>query len=280
MEPIGLGYEFGGETMHTITQHYRLRGRVTSLGLVLGVSLLLAAPDGQPRSPEVLDPGSIRLAQDWPWLLAAEGEEDCGPKCTSAPRPVLVASYEPHTELAALELPAKQVQVEQVISALSAQDGGETGPESAQEPQEVASQRRDGKLRREQVEAWVHELAPEYELDPTLVLEVIAIESRFNPAARSPKSAQGLMQLMPATAARFGVEDASDPVQNLRGGMAYLRWLLIRFEGDLRLALAGYNAGEGAVRRFDGIPPYGETQRYVERITRAYGKTLHPIPTA
>ena len=88
------------------------------------------------------------------------------------------------------------------------------------------------------------------------------------------------MQLMPATAARFGVEDASDPVQNLRGGMAYLRWLLIRFEGDLRLALAGYNAGEGAVRRFDGIPPYRETQRYVERITRAYGKTLHPIPTA
>ena len=112
------------------------------------------------------------------------------------------------------------------------------------------------------------------------MLEIIAVESRFDPEAQSHKMARGLMQLMPATAARFGVEDATDPEQNLRGGMAYLRWLLIRFDGDLELALAGYNAGEGAVKRFEGIPPYRETQQYVERITRAYGRTQHPVPSA
>jgi len=136
-----------------------------------------------------------------------------------------------------------------------------------------------GRVTRAQVEAWVRELAPAYDLDPELVLALITVESMFNPVARSPKSAQGLMQLMPATANRFGVTDVLDPVDNLRGGMAYLRWLLVRFKGDLRLALAGYNAGEGAVRRYRGIPPYKETQRYVERITRAYGKTRHPVPT-
>lgn len=179
-----------------------------------------------------------------------------------------------------MELPTGTMPGEGAMVALVAEVEGKTSPGAKHDQREPMGKRSGGKLRREQVEAWVHELAPEYGLDPTLVLEVIAIESRFDPAARSPKSAHGLMQLMPATAARFGVEDVSDPVQNLRGGMAYLRWLLVRFEGDLRLALAGYNAGEGAVRRFEGIPPYPETRRYVERITRAYGKSLHPVPTA
>ena len=168
----------------------------------------------------------------------------------------------------------RRLDAEQELAAAHlAGAAGERGDESNHDRRQS-----DGMLGREQVEAWVQELAPEYGLDPSLVLEVIAIESRFDPTARSPKRAGGLMQLMPATAARFGVEDVMDPVQNLRGGMAYLRWLLIRFKGDLRLALAGYNAGEGAVKRFDGIPPYRETQRYVERITRAYGKSLHPVP--
>ncbi len=113
----------------------------------------------------------------------------------------------------------------------------------------------------------VRALAPEFRLDPELVLAVIQVESNFNPGALSPKNAQGLMQLIPETAERFGVRDAWDPEQNLRGGMAYLRWLLDQFEGDLRLALAGYNAGEGAVQRYQGVPPYGETQDYVRRIT-------------
>jgi hypothetical protein len=112
----------------------------------------------------------------------------------------------------------------------------------------------------------VRGLAPKYGLDANLVLAVIEAESGFNPQAKSPKNAQGLMQLIPATAERFGVGDVWDPEQNLRGGMAYLQWLLKYFQGDVELALAGYNAGEGAVTRFGGVPPYAETRGYVSRI--------------
>ena len=117
----------------------------------------------------------------------------------------------------------------------------------------------------------VRSMAPRYGLDPNLVLAVIETESGFNPKALSPKNAQGLMQLIPATAARFGVENVWDPEQNLHGGMAYLRWLLDHFDGDLKLALAGYNAGEKAVERHGGIPPYAETQAYVKRIISRIG---------
>lgn len=120
----------------------------------------------------------------------------------------------------------------------------------------------------ELISRWVAKLAPRYELDPGLVLAVIRAESNFNPSALSPKDARGLMQLIPATARRFGVENVWDPLQNIKGGMAYLRWLLDHFDGDEALALAGYNAGEGAVRRYKGIPPYAETQAYVKKITR------------
>ena len=102
----------------------------------------------------------------------------------------------------------------------------------------------------------------EYEL----LKAVIAVESGFDPGAVSPKGAVGLMQLMPATARRFGVADSYDAGQNIRGGVQYLAWLLKRFNGDLTLAAAGYNAGEGAVDRYKGVPPYSETQRYVQRV--------------
>ncbi|MCW9078208.1 MAG: transglycosylase SLT domain-containing protein, partial [Gammaproteobacteria bacterium] len=118
----------------------------------------------------------------------------------------------------------------------------------------------------------IHEMAPKYDLDPALVLEVVRAESNFNPRARSHKGALGLMQLIPATARRFGVKDPYDPVQNLRGGMAYLRWLQERFDGDLRLTLAGYNAGEAAVERHGGVPPYDETRAYVVKILARYAK--------
>ena len=117
----------------------------------------------------------------------------------------------------------------------------------------------------------VRALAPKYSLDPKLVLAVIEAESNFNPKARSPKNAQGLMQLIPATAQRFGVRNVWDPEQNLRGGMAYLQWLLKHFKGDVKLALAGYNAGEKAVERHGGVPPYRETQAYVKRILKRVG---------
>ena len=112
----------------------------------------------------------------------------------------------------------------------------------------------------------VRQLAPEYELSPSLVLAVVEAESSFDPRARSEKNAQGLMQLIPETAERFGVRDVWDPEENLRGGMAYLRWLMRHFDGNLELVLAAYNAGEGAVEQHGGIPPYAETRRYVQRI--------------
>jgi soluble lytic murein transglycosylase-like protein len=120
--------------------------------------------------------------------------------------------------------------------------------------------------------------APEYGLQPHLVWTVIATESNFDASAVSPKDAQGLMQLIPATAQRFGVRNVFDPVQNIRGGMAYLRWLMARFEGDLRLVSAAYNAGEGAVERYLGVPPFAETRLYVLKIRAGVaGQTHHPF---
>ena len=85
------------------------------------------------------------------------------------------------------------------------------------------------------------------------------------------------MQLIPATAKRFGCDDPNDPVKNITAGTKYLSWLLKRFSGNVELALAGYNAGEGAVDKYDGIPPYNETQNYVKIISKRYGKTYHPV---
>lgn len=126
----------------------------------------------------------------------------------------------------------------------------------------------------------IQRLAPRFRIDSRLALAIVRTESNFNAAARSPKNAQGLMQLIPETAARFGVRDAMDPEQNVRGGLAYLRWLLDRFEGDVVLAAAAYNAGEGAVARFSGVPPYAETQEYVRRIVAFYRSSRHQTPLA
>jgi hypothetical protein len=123
----------------------------------------------------------------------------------------------------------------------------------------------------EHIVRFVNLFAPDYKLQPQLVLAVMATESNFNPLAVSPKNAQGLMQLIPSTASRFGVSNIKDPVENIKGGMAYLRWLLAYFEGDLALTLAAYNAGEGAVERYQGIPPYAETRHYVARIISMLG---------
>ena len=107
-------------------------------------------------------------------------------------------------------------------------------------------------------------------VSPALALAVIAVESSGRPEAVSHAGAQGLMQLIPATAERFGVSDAFDAAENIRGGIAYLDWLIGHFEGDVVLALAGYNAGEGAVRRAAGVPPYAETRDYVPRVLAAW----------
>jgi soluble lytic murein transglycosylase-like protein len=107
-------------------------------------------------------------------------------------------------------------------------------------------------------------------LDPNLVMAVVSVESGFHPQAVSPKGAQGLMQLMPKTASSLGVADAFDPVQNLDGGTRHLGQLLTLYGGDLARALAAYNAGEGAVLRHGGVPPYRETRAYVKKVLEQY----------
>lgn len=107
-------------------------------------------------------------------------------------------------------------------------------------------------------------------VSPALVLAVIVVESNGRPKAESHAGAVGLMQLMPATAARFGVTDRTNPSQNIRGGVEYLAWLLKEFNGDAVLALAGYNAGEGAVRKNGGVPNYRETRDYVPKVVAAW----------
>ena len=129
-----------------------------------------------------------------------------------------------------------------------------------------------------EIRKMVQTIAPGVGLDARLVMAVIAAESAFNSQAVSKKNAKGLMQLMPETAARFGVRDPFDPRENIRGGTEYLRWLLQRFSGNVSLALAAYNAGEGAVDLYGGVPPFQETIDYIDRIKRYYrsGDRLKP----
>jgi soluble lytic murein transglycosylase-like protein len=119
---------------------------------------------------------------------------------------------------------------------------------------------------------FIDRVAREHGLAPELIKAVALVESGFDTHAVSPKGAQGLMQLMPATARQYGVSDAFDPLQNLRAGTIHLRKLLDEFDGDLTLALAAYNAGAGAVRRHGGVPAYRETQEYVRKVRSNLGQ--------
>jgi soluble lytic murein transglycosylase-like protein len=123
-----------------------------------------------------------------------------------------------------------------------------------------------------QVERLVSASANAWGVDPALVKAIIANESGFDANATSKTGAQGLMQLEPGTAAELGVTNAYDPAQNVSGGTRYIRGLLDRFHGDMRLAVAAYNAGPGAVMKYNGVPPYAETQAYVDNVLDAYKK--------
>jgi soluble lytic murein transglycosylase-like protein len=132
-------------------------------------------------------------------------------------------------------------------------------------------------------DAFIERLATEYGLPAGLIKSVVLVESGFDPHARSPKGAQGLMQLMPETARQYGVRDAFDPLENLRAGTRHLRGLVDEFGGDVTLALAAYNAGAGAVRRHGGIPDYRETRDYVRRVHDSMGRPVRrgrPRPPA
>lgn len=123
---------------------------------------------------------------------------------------------------------------------------------------------------RDGVEKLVREAAERHRMDPALIRAVIETESHWNPRAYSHKGAGGLMQLIPTTAQRFGAYDVFNPQQNIDAGVKYLRTLLERYNGNLDLALAAYNAGEGAVDRAHGVPLYRETRTYIQRVQQAY----------
>lgn len=126
-------------------------------------------------------------------------------------------------------------------------------------------------LAKQRIAVLIRNVAPQYKVDPRLALAIALAESNLNADAVSPKNAQGVMQLIPATQERFGVRQPFDPEHNVRGALAYLNWLQKRFAGDWRLVVAAYNSGEGAVDRYGGIPPYPETQQYVRRVLHLTG---------
>ena len=127
------------------------------------------------------------------------------------------------------------------------------------------------------IDSYIVESGARNGVDPVLIYSIMHQESSFKRGATSPKGARGLMQLMPGTAARFGVRDIFDPRQNIEGGTRYMRFLLDSFDGDVSLALAGYNAGEGAVLKYGRrVPPYRETQEYVRRIGQRYALMRDP----
>jgi soluble lytic murein transglycosylase-like protein len=149
------------------------------------------------------------------------------------------------------------------VSPAALTDTGSSGAAALLQPIRTETSKR--------YEEMIARVAKEQKLEPALLHAVIAVESAYNPQARSPKGATGLMQLMPDTARRYGVTDLLNPLENLRAGARYLRDLLSMFNNNLRLVLAAYNAGEGAViRSGHAIPPYPETQSYVPRVLQHY----------
>ena len=169
-----------------------------------------------------------------------------------------------------LKVTARRVEGDRIFMSLK--DGGEVGLMPAEVrgfvPDEVIDEVLAPVAAGTDIRALAIATAQRHGLDPNLVLAVVKVESGFQTDAVSNKGAQGLMQLMPATAKELGVADALDPAQNLDGGTRYLRMLVAQYGGDLGKALAAYNAGPGAVKRHGGVPPYRETHQYIDRVLR------------
>lgn len=172
---------------------------------------------------------------------------------------------------------AKRLAEEQAAASLAAAETEKAAAKAAQEEANNRYKHLINTAQKKQIMAIVQRLAPQYGVHPGLAYAVIRAESNFDPSAVSDKNAQGLMQLIPETAARFKVRQPLDPEQNIRGGLSYLRWLLAYFKGDVPLVVAAYNAGEGAVERHRGVPPYPETQGYVRRVQEVYNLPMHPF---
>jgi soluble lytic murein transglycosylase-like protein len=155
--------------------------------------------------------------------------------------------------------------------ALASALGGPTSPAGAGTPA-PAPAAAPAPVPPGQIDALVGQNSTTWQVDPSLIKAIIANESGFNANATSKVGAQGLMQLMPSTAQSVGVQNAYDPAQNVAGGTRYLRGLLDRFNGDVRLAVAAYNAGPNAVEKYGDVPPYAETQNYVQNVLGSYAK--------
>lgn len=167
--------------------------------------------------------------------------------------------------------PVRMAKIDLAQSAPSAQAGNARATIYRPAESSFADRlRRDLELDRDGAEKLVREAAERHRVDPALIRAVIETESNWNPTAVSRKGARGLMQLIPSTAQRFGVNDMFNPKQNIDAGVRYLKTLLERYNGNLELALAAYNAGEGAVDRAHGIPAFRETVNYVQRVQDAY----------
>ena len=201
---------------------------------------------------------------------------------------VLLASSSARAEIAVLangqtlKVTARRVEGERIYMTLK--DGGEVGilPSEVRGfvPDEVIDEVLAPMAAGTDVRALAIAAAQRHGLDPNLVLAVIGVESAFQPGAVSHKGAQGLMQLMPGTAREMGVTDSLDPAQNVDGGTRYLRMLIAQYGGDLGKALAAYNAGPGAVKRYGGVPPYRETHHYINRVLRRYQRARAAKPPA
>lgn len=175
--------------------------------------------------------------------------------------PAATGGYDWYWSLIPPERGPEPVPVETALAALSAGPSGQHVPEPRLQRLIEIATRHGADILRATIGTRV---------SPALVLAVISVESSGQVAAVSPKGARGLMQLIPATASRFDVSEINDPVQNIRGGVAYLDWLMGEFGGDALMVLAGYNAGEGAVRANGGVPPFTETRAYVPKVLAAW----------
>ncbi len=248
-----MRHEEGNGVPRSLARAYELyceAARAGSPEALMRIGWMYAQGRGRPRDASIAETLFRRAAG------ADSDFRDRLPDCLQPPYQI-VAYSEPEPEPARVLAPAATV---------------------AKAPQRPADPLADyPALQGSKLAATVLSLAREHRLDPRLVLAVMRTESNFDPNARSPKNAQGLMQLLPETAERFAVRNTFDPVQNLRGGMRYLQWLLSYYRGDVTLALAGYNAGERAVDRHRGVPPYPETRGYVKRIRTLYPDDRHPF---
>lgn len=232
----------------SLEAQYRLGGLLVRQGddparaAAAGMALLRLAAQGGHA-------GAAALLAQWPTPVTGPGGVDDLPACLAGGDPPLLADAMPAPPVAQ---PIAHEVVEDFVAALP------------------THKRRHARL--------IQRLAPGFAVDGRLALAVARAESNFEADAVSARNAQGLMQLIPETAERFGVRNPFDPEQNVRAGLSYLRWLLDRFGGDVALVSAAYNAGEGVVERYGGVPPYPETRAYVQRVLRWYGAPRHAEP--